>query len=83
MDTNILKTRVKGQVKFSHFQDEVLYYICDDGFEFPVPVADTRNAQGGSPRFEATSKGITFMTWIRKQMLYEDVLRAKRGAGSK
>ena len=60
--------RVKGRVKFTRFRNQVLYYVCEDGFEFPIPVRDTHNAQGGSPDFLAEDKGIVFMRWIRKAM---------------
>ena len=32
------------QVSFIRYQDGALWYITDDGFEFPVPVADIGNA---------------------------------------
>ena len=68
MNTELLKARVKGTVRFSYYQDFDLWYVCEDGYEFPVPVSDTTNAQGAPPRFEAEAKGITFMRWIRKSM---------------
>lgn len=68
IDMSLLKTRVKGLVRFVYFRDGALYYACDDGWEFPVPIADTMNAQGASPTFNAEDKGIVFMRWIRQQM---------------
>ena len=60
--------RVKGKVKFILFRDDTLWYSCEDGWKFPVPVVDTRNEQGNSPTFPAEEKGIYFMRWIRKHM---------------
>lgn len=56
-----LKKRITGQVDLSHYQDGNLYYRCEDGFEFPVPVS-----QCGSARFLNKDKGILFMKWIKK-----------------
>lgn len=70
---SLLTDRVKGSVNFSFFKDDCLWYKTDDGFEFPVPITDTTNAQGGSPTFLATDKAIYFMRWIRKAMEKESV----------
>jgi hypothetical protein len=58
-----LKERVTGLVEFIRLEDGALWYICDDGFEFPVPLTDTKGAV-----FEAEDKAIFFMRWIRKHM---------------
>jgi len=71
MDAELLKTRVKSPVKFHHFTDNNLYYICADGFTFPIPVADTKSDQGGAAVFYAEEKGIYMMRWIRKAMEVE------------
>lgn len=68
MDNELLKTRVKGRVKFNCYHDNALYYECVDGFIFPVPIAETTNEQGASPTFMAEDKAIFFMRWIRKAM---------------
>lgn len=68
MDNELLKSRVKGQVRFSCYHDSALYYECADGFIFPVPITETTNDQGSSPTFLAEDKGIFFMRWIRKAM---------------
>ena len=68
MNTELLKNRIKGQVNFSYFRDGSLWYECEDGYLFPVPIKDTTNSQGASPTFNATEKGILFMRWIRKSM---------------
>jgi hypothetical protein len=58
-----IKTRVKGEVNFVHYQDGNLIYRCEDGFEFPVPISDC-----GTARFLTKDKGLFFMRWIRKHM---------------
>lgn len=68
MNTELLKTRVKSSVKFHHFMDNKLYYVCADGFSFPIPVADTKSDQGDAAVFHAEEKGIYMMRWIRKAM---------------
>lgn len=75
IETETLKARVKGRVRFVYFRDGALYYACDDGWEFPVGVAETINAQGCSPTFLAEDKAIVFMRWIRKAMESEAELR--------
>ncbi len=77
INTDLLKVRVKGRVRFVHFMDGALHYATGDGWVFPVPVADTTNAQGSSPTFLAEDKGITFMRWIRKAMEAETQLRVE------
>ena len=76
IDTTLLKARVKEPVHFSYFRDGSLIYVTGDGWEFPVPVEDTINEQGGSPTFNAEEKGITLMRWMRKAMQAEAELRA-------
>lgn len=73
----LLKERVKGRVQFVYFRDGTLWYTCDDGWEFPVAVEDTTNAQGACPTFKAEDKGIVFMRWIRKQMEVEASYQAE------
>lgn len=73
-----LKERVRGKVKFSFFRDGALFYACEDGYVFPVPVSDTGNTQGDSPTFLAEDKGIVFMRWIRKSMESDQALREAR-----
>lgn len=70
-----LKSRVKGQVQFVHYQDGNLIYRCDDGFEFPVPLSDC-----GSARFLAQEKAMLFMRWIRKRMLLNTIVAHVPGA---
>ena len=59
-----LKELVKGKkVHFKFDRDSELWYETDDGFEFPVPIADT-----GSGIFKAEDNAIAFMRWIRKHL---------------
>lgn len=72
MDMKLFKDRVKGQVSFSFFRDGNLWYSCDDGWQFPVSVDETKDGQGGFPTFNRDDKAIYFMRWIRKAMESED-----------
>ena len=58
-----LKQHVTGQVRFTRFANKELWYVCEDGFEFPVPLHDTDGAE-----FQAADKGAFFMRWIRTHM---------------
>ena len=59
-----LKELVKGKkVHFKFYRDSELWYETDDGFEFPVPIADT-----GSGIFNAEDNAIAFMRWIRRHV---------------
>jgi hypothetical protein len=59
-----LKDLVKGKkVRFRFYRDGELWYATEDGFEFPVPIADT-----GTGIFEAEAGAIQYMRWIRKQL---------------
>lgn len=60
-----LKDRVgkDKRVKFKHYSQGDLWYVCDDGFEFPVPITDT-----GTGVFQAEDKAILFMRYVRKHM---------------
>ena len=65
---SLIADRVRGQVKFKYYQAGQLWYMCDDGFMFPVDVpGDT-----GSARFLSEDKGIYFMRYIRKWMNLDD-----------
>ena len=58
-------------VKFSFYRDKELWYITEDGFEFPVPIQDV-----GSATFMAEDKAIFLMRYIRKHM--ETIEQAKK-----
>ncbi len=57
-----MKERVSGKVKFSHYQNGELWYVCGfDNFAFPVPIAETDQA-----KFLAEDKALLFMKWISR-----------------
>jgi hypothetical protein len=60
-----VKNMVKDnkQVTFLHFKEGELWYRTEDGFDFPVPVADVGNAT-----MLARDKALLFMRYIRRQM---------------
>ena len=70
-----LVERCKGQVKFIFFKDDCLWYETEDGWQFPVPIEDTKNGQGASATFNAIDKGIFFMRWIKKYMEFLELER--------
>ena len=72
MASEELRVRVKGKVQFAFFRDMTLFYECDDGYVFGVPVDETIASDGNSPTFLAEDKGIYFMRWIRKSMQNEE-----------
>jgi hypothetical protein len=63
-----LTEMVKGNkvVRFLYYRDKELWYVTEDGFQFPVPISDT-----GTGTFKAEDKAILYMRWIRKHL--EDV----------
>jgi len=65
-----LKERVAGPVRFVKMVNSELWYICQDNFEFAIPMEDTAGAE-----FKAEDKGMFFMRWIRKHM---EMLEAAR-----
>ena len=59
-----IKDMVKDKtVSFVHYFDKELWYVTEDGFEFPVPIDDIGNAT-----FLAHDKAIMFMRYIRKHL---------------
>lgn len=58
-----IKDCVKGTVKFLYYRAGELYYQCDNGFVFRVPIDDT-----GTAAFKAEDKSMLFMRWIRKEI---------------
>jgi hypothetical protein len=59
------------KVRFSFYRDRELWYVTEDGFEFPVPLEEVGNAT-----FLAEDKAILFMRYIRKHM--EMLAQAKK-----
>lgn len=69
---NELLTMVKNKVvRFSHYREGNLYYKTEDGFAFPVPIADT-----GEATFRKDDKAIYYMRWIRRQL---NIVNAENG----
>src|SRR5215469_16556159 len=72
-----LKELVKGKkVRFRFYRDGELWYATNDGFEFPVPIADT-----GTGIFQAEDGAIQYMRWIRKHL--ETRAEGKKNGGSR
>ncbi len=62
-------------VRFTHFTEGELWYVTEDGFEFPVP---TNRHECGTANFLAEDKAILFMRYIRKHI--EMLEKAKENA---
>jgi hypothetical protein len=58
-----IKNYVTGKVKFLYYRKGELYYQCENGFIFPVPIDDT-----GDASFNSEDKAMLFMRWIRKAL---------------
>jgi hypothetical protein len=54
-----IKNYVTGKVKFLYYRKGELYYQCENGFIFPVPI---------DASFNSEDKAILFMRWIRKAL---------------
>ena len=65
------------QVTFVHFRKGELWYRTEDGFEFPVPVADV-----GDATMLGQDKALLFMRYIRKHVDMLDQARADTGTPS-
>jgi hypothetical protein len=63
------------QVTFIHYKEGELWYRTEDGFEFPVPVADV-----GTATMLASDKALLFMRYIRKHVAMLNQARAESGA---
>lgn len=62
-----IKEMVKDnkKVKFIKYQKNELWYITENGFEFPVPISDTGDAE-----FVSEDKALLFMRWINKHIAF-------------
>lgn len=58
-----IKECIRGNVEFLYYRKGDLYYRCENGFVFAVPVEDT-----GDASFNATDRAMLFMRWIRKEL---------------
>ena len=72
-----IKDIVKGQnAHFVFYRDESLFYETDNGFQFPVPVADA-----GSATFNSEEKAILLMRYIRRHVQKTEAARAEQDRG--
>lgn len=62
-----IKDCIAGNVTFQYYRKGELYYKCENGFTFTVPISDT-----GDAAFNAEDKGILFMRWIRKAIAEQE-----------
>jgi hypothetical protein len=58
------------EVTFVRYRNQELWYVTDDGFEFPVPLADV-----GGAVFLARDKALLFMRYMRKHLQVIDEAR--------
>jgi len=58
--TNLVKNKT---VRFLHYRDGNFIYATEDGFQFPVPLADI-----GTATLLAEDKALFFMRWIRRHI---------------
>ena len=63
--------RDRKKVKFSFYRDKELWYVTENGFEFPVPIDEVGNAT-----FLAEDKAILFMRYIRLHL--EMIAKARK-----
>ena len=69
-----IKDIVKNQTAhFVFYRDECLFYETDNGFQFPVPVADA-----GSATFNSEEKAILLMRYIRKHVANTHAAKEKQ-----
>lgn len=78
--TNRITEMVKNnqKVKFLFYRSGELWYVTENGFEFPVPISDTQDAC-----FNAEDKAILFMRYIRKHLDYLDEAKKEHDMTSK
>ena len=62
-----IKDMVKDnqKVSFLFYRDGQLWYVTENGFEFPVPIADA-----GTATFLAQDRAILFMRYMRRHIEY-------------
>ena len=69
-----IKDIVKDQTaRFVFYRDECLFYETDNGFQFPVPVADA-----GSATFNSEERAILLMRYIRKHIAKTESAKVKQ-----
>lgn len=72
-----LKDCVKGDVVFRYYRKGELFYQCENGFVFRVPISDT-----GDASFNSTDRAMLFMRWIRKELASEEFSLATNIVGT-
>ena len=60
---NITELVKNKTARFVHYRDGYFIYETDDGFQFPVPLADI-----GTATLLAEDKALFFMRWIRRHL---------------
>ncbi len=60
---NITEMVRNKKARFVHYREGNFIYETEDGFQFPVPLADVGNAT-----LQAEDNALLFMRWIRKQL---------------
>lgn len=60
---NITELVKNKKARFLHYREGHFIYMTDDGFQFPIPLADIGNAT-----LQAEDKALFFMRWIRSQL---------------
>jgi hypothetical protein len=60
---NITELVKNKKARFIHFREGNFIYETEDGFQFPVPLADV-----GSATLLAEDKALFFMRWIRQHL---------------
>ena len=60
---NITELVKNKKARFLHYREGHFIYTTDDGFQFPVPLADI-----GSATLQAEDKALFFMRWIRRHL---------------
>jgi len=67
--------RDRKKVRFSFYRDRELWYVTENGFEFPVPIDEVGNAT-----FLHEDKAILFMRYIRMHVEFLDKARKEHAA---
>jgi hypothetical protein len=77
--TTALKDMVRNgkKVRFAFFRGRELWYETEDGFQFPVSIAEV-----GDAVFLAEDKALLFMRYIRKHLEAIEAARAEQGRTS-
>ena len=61
-------------VTLVRFKHNTLWYVTDNGFEFPVPATDI----SGETELLAVERAMTLMKWIRQHMKFLENAKAEQ-----